>query len=88
MKNRIKWIVGVGALVLAPLSLISAPTANAGQGACATATLGRPVIDAPFFFVNCSTSSVFNCLSWHNPLTAPVDQAAAEAVQYGVCNAL
>src|SRR5688500_3864555 len=88
MKKRIKWIVGVGALVAAPLSLLSAPTAHAGVGSCTTAALGEPVVEAGPFLAFCSVGAPLKCLGWHNPLTSPVDQAAATTVSFAVCSVL
>lgn len=88
MRKRIKWIIGVGALVAAPLSLLAAPTANAGVGGCATATPGQPLGSAPTYFAFCSSGVVIHCTNHYNPLGTPIDQLASKTVSWAVCSAL
>lgn len=85
MNKRIKWIVGVGALVFAPLSMALAPSANAGVGGCTTAALGQPI---GTFVVNCSIGAVNNCRNWYNPISAPIDEIVVETVGLAVCTTL
>ena len=85
MKNRIKWMVGVGALVAAPLSMLTAAPASAypGIGACATASLnGVPIQQAPGFFVGCSLETVGNC---DLPTNQPAVEILGSTVDYAGC---